>query len=252
MNVFHFSELIFLTFVACTSAGRLSLNAGNYIVEWTHLPVTQEIEFNITAKTTGWVGLGISKENTGMKKLDAFIGGYNNGAPYLKDYYVTFTTTPTADTKQDLTLISSSENNGVTNIRFRRKLDTGDTAQDHAIKDYHSMTTTKPTKDSQQDYTLVSATQTNGSTVVEFKRKLKTGDEKDIEMVPGKSYYIAWAFQSTPGPLGYHGKQLRGYSAVKVVLAGASPTEKPTTTAASVSCSSVVLLWALAAALIVR
>ncbi|KAK3754510.1 hypothetical protein QZH41_019350, partial [Actinostola sp. cb2023] len=423
MNVFHFSELIFLTFVACTFAERLSLNGGNYIVEWTYsVLVRQEIEFNITAKTTGWVGLGITKENTGMKKMDVFIGGYdnNNGSGYLKDYYADGTVKPTADTKQDLTIISASEKNGMTNIRFRRQLDTGDTAQDHAIKpdksyyiawafqstpgplgfvftcsdiqlyniycacacayacvvrfhsditsdyyadgtskpaedsqqdatiisgdesngktkirfkrklvtgdttkdiaiqeltfkngdyslnwkydssssevtfkvtvkgtgwiglgisdtnsgmkamdvvianvsagngqveDYYSTATTKPTKptkDSQQDYTLINATQTNGKTVVVFKRKLKTGDEKDIEIVPGKSYYIAWAFQSTPGPLSYHGNQLRGYSADKVVLAGASSTEKPTTTAASVSCSSVVLLWALAVALIVR
>ena len=88
MNLFHFFELIFLAIVAYTHAyEELSLDGGNYVVEWKHLSATQEIEFIITVTTTGWVGLGISKENTGMKKMDVYIGGYNNGSVYLKVLY---------------------------------------------------------------------------------------------------------------------------------------------------------------------
>lgn len=84
MNFFVLFSSLFLAILSNVESGRLSFGNGNYVVQWTYLPATKEIEFDITAKAYGWVGLGISKENVGMRKLDLAIGGTKNGEGYLK------------------------------------------------------------------------------------------------------------------------------------------------------------------------
>lgn len=70
-----FSAFAFFAVFSTASAGQLSFMGGGYKVEWKHLPATQEIQFNITLNiTAGWYGLGISKENSGMKELDVYVG----------------------------------------------------------------------------------------------------------------------------------------------------------------------------------
>ncbi|KAK3754502.1 hypothetical protein QZH41_007026 [Actinostola sp. cb2023] len=135
MNAFHFSELIFLAIVAYTHASELSMDGGNYVVKWTYMPLTQEIEFDVRAKATGWVGLGITKFNSGMKKMDIIVGGNYQGAmTYLKDYYSTATTKPIKDSQQDYTLISATQTNGKTVVVFKRKLKTGDEKDIEIVK----------------------------------------------------------------------------------------------------------------------
>ena len=80
----RFFYLVVLAIITFASAGQQSFDGGNYVVEWTHLPATQEIQFTLTVNATGWVGLGISKENEDMKKLDVVVGGFNStGHQYL-------------------------------------------------------------------------------------------------------------------------------------------------------------------------
>ena len=85
MGIIRFFGLVFfMSIIAFTSAGKESFDGENFIVEWKVMPASKEIEFNITAKTIGWVGLGITEIGTSMQKLDVIVGGVDNsGKPYL-------------------------------------------------------------------------------------------------------------------------------------------------------------------------
>lgn len=64
--------------------GREVLDSkGRYILEWFVNYKTKMITFKITCKTTGWVGLGLSKDGK-MKNADMMIGGVRfGGQSYL-------------------------------------------------------------------------------------------------------------------------------------------------------------------------
>lgn len=56
---------------------------GSYILEWSYDYKAQVITFNITAKTTGWVGFGLSRDGS-MKEADIVIAVVQaNGPPYI-------------------------------------------------------------------------------------------------------------------------------------------------------------------------
>jgi hypothetical protein len=56
---------------------KLQFNNGNFHLTWSYLSATQEIEFEVRVKSTGYVALGLTKTNYGMQSLDLFIGGVN-------------------------------------------------------------------------------------------------------------------------------------------------------------------------------
>ncbi len=63
--------------------GRKVLDSkGRCVLEWEVDHKTKFITFNITCSTTGWVGLGFSKDGQ-MKKADLVIGGVGSNGPYI-------------------------------------------------------------------------------------------------------------------------------------------------------------------------
>lgn len=56
-------------------ANKLQFNNGNFNLTWRYLPESQEIEYKVRAMTTGYVAVGMTKTNFGMKDLDLFFAG---------------------------------------------------------------------------------------------------------------------------------------------------------------------------------
>lgn len=89
-----------------------------------------EIMMALKAKTTGYIALGIDPEQI-MKGADMIFGYVKDGKVYAEDTYCTGVFGPhPADTAQggamNLQMVGGNEENGVTIIEFKRKLDTGD------------------------------------------------------------------------------------------------------------------------------
>ena len=98
------------------------------LIEWTISG--DEIELQLTAPTTGWVGFGIS-ESGGMIGGDEFVASVDDttGAVTSGDYHSTVQdgTAPILDDCDDWVVISGTQTTESTVIVVRRKLDTGDT-----------------------------------------------------------------------------------------------------------------------------
>ena len=103
----------------------------NYQLHWmfneTH------IMFETVVNTTGYVGLGIS-ESANMFPADVAVMGVAHGKPYIYDGHTLGHSPPVLDKQQDWFLISAAEANGVTTVRFWRKLNTCD-SEDRPILD---------------------------------------------------------------------------------------------------------------------
>lgn len=54
-----------------------------YVIFWKLINNSEEIQFEVHCRTTGWVGLGFSP-NGGMAGSDIVIGWVNNGEAHLK------------------------------------------------------------------------------------------------------------------------------------------------------------------------
>ena len=120
------------------------LDSGtNYTLHWTHDVTGQQTKFAISAKTSGWVALGISR-SSGMSGADiwlgwAYDGTGNTGQVY--DYYADGWGVPTLDAQQDVSPIAfaqsstSSDQDVMTTVEFGRKWDTGNAmgTQDNGI-----------------------------------------------------------------------------------------------------------------------
>ncbi|EDV25401.1 uncharacterized protein TRIADDRAFT_55460 [Trichoplax adhaerens] len=99
----------------------------NYKLDWTFDRFQKTMTFTVRVKTTGWVGFGISPYTGKMPGSDVVIGWVDSsGKAYLQDRYAIGRTLPELDSTQDYKLISGSESNGITTLKFWRKFDTGD------------------------------------------------------------------------------------------------------------------------------
>ncbi|CAL8109980.1 unnamed protein product [Orchesella dallaii] len=106
----------------------------NYLLKWNVSLTEKRIYFEVTAKTTGYIGFGISP-NGGMAGADIFIAGaYQNGSQYSSDRHAEGEFTPIIDTTSDWVLTSASETAPHTTIRFNRLLNTCD-EEDYPITD---------------------------------------------------------------------------------------------------------------------
>ncbi|CAL8109979.1 unnamed protein product [Orchesella dallaii] len=107
----------------------------NYLLKWNVSLTEKRIYFEVTARTTGYIGFGISP-NGGMAGADIFIAGaYQNGSQYSSDRHAEGEFTPTIDSKSDWVLTSASETAPHTTIRFNRLLNTCDDEEDFPITD---------------------------------------------------------------------------------------------------------------------
>lgn len=89
---------------------------------------------SVTAIGTGWVAVGFGRDQY-MPETDVFMAGVlPDGTVYSRDAYAQFRSPPVADASQDVQLLGATESNGVTNISFSRRLNTGD-ASDFDLTD---------------------------------------------------------------------------------------------------------------------
>ncbi|KAM9435521.1 DBH-like monooxygenase protein 2 homolog [Clarias gariepinus] len=96
-------------------------STGNVLLRWGFDLVKDTITFEVTAKTTGWVGLGLSPSG-GMAGSDIFIGGVGPDGMYFTDRNGAGNFMPALDEKQDSKVISLTEANGQTVMKFQRAI----------------------------------------------------------------------------------------------------------------------------------
>ncbi|KAL3871757.1 hypothetical protein ACJMK2_039735 [Sinanodonta woodiana] len=105
---------------------------GNFILFWkfndTH------ITFEVHVKTYGYVGFGLSDSGK-MYPADVVVGWVKDGVTHFKDYHTTAHAPPVLDKQQDWFLLHGEENDFGTVLKFVRKLDTCDEAEDKKIED---------------------------------------------------------------------------------------------------------------------
>ncbi|XP_029436454.1 putative DBH-like monooxygenase protein 2 isoform X2 [Rhinatrema bivittatum] len=99
-------------------------NDGKVRIKWAS--DGSNITIEISANTTGWVGCGFSP-NGGMTGADLIIGGmFPNQSIYFADYHAIGSSRPLKDEKQNYQLISVTENETTTTLRFSRAFRTCD------------------------------------------------------------------------------------------------------------------------------
>ncbi|EFC46657.1 predicted protein [Naegleria gruberi] len=98
------------------------------------------IEMAIVAKTRGWLSIGLDFNKTGMNQADCFIGFFDqeNNLPILYDDWMPGKSIPKNDSifggTNDILQVTGSFVNGVTTLKFIRKVDTGDVLADKPIR----------------------------------------------------------------------------------------------------------------------
>ncbi|XP_053661476.1 MOXD1 homolog 2-like [Anopheles marshallii] len=104
----------------------------NYRLLWS--VGSQEVTFEIQARTLGYVGVGFSRDGT-LVGADIAVGWIDQGHVYLQDRHIRPDSDgePIVDSSQDYTLLLGYENTTHTVIRFKRNLDTCDMKDDFPI-----------------------------------------------------------------------------------------------------------------------
>eukprot|EP01084_Bolivina_argentea_P213885 363148_1 len=114
---------------------------GKYRLYYTPLDNDQQIEIGIEVESIGWIALGIS-ENGQMLNSDIILGWIDDNITYLQNRYTLSTrTTPYFSKDISNDIISSSQINGVTRIRFIRELHPCPSSPDNHEKPLESGTT---------------------------------------------------------------------------------------------------------------
>jgi len=102
------------------------LKPEEYFVEWRVDTVEEYINFTITARTKGYLGLGLSYTG-GMASADIVTAGVDsNGSCYVQDRFARGEMTPEIDEQQDWTCFQGVENATHTQVVIGRKLNTCD------------------------------------------------------------------------------------------------------------------------------
>ncbi|ODN04974.1 DBH-like monooxygenase protein 1 [Orchesella cincta] len=105
---------------------------NRYFLEWNVDWIRKQVLFNVSVATSGWVGIGLSKDGT-MKNADIVIAGVSfNGKPYISDFHTDCDRNLLLDAKQDWRLLGARETLGRTSLQLSRPIDTCD-SDDHPI-----------------------------------------------------------------------------------------------------------------------
>lgn len=108
-----------------------TVEANNYVFWWKIIN-TNEIQIEVHCRSLGWVGFGISPVG-GMTGADITKFWIKDGLIFLFDSYAVANASPRTDTVQNVQWIGGAELNGFTMVKFKRRLDTGDTNHDLPI-----------------------------------------------------------------------------------------------------------------------
>lgn len=109
------------------SDGFYSASAGGVTFKWKYDGA--DIDCKVSAPTLGWVAVGFEPSSM-MLGADIMLGYYSAGAVTMRDDYGSALTSHTPDTSNggtnDILNASGTESAGVTEITFRRAVNTGD------------------------------------------------------------------------------------------------------------------------------
>lgn len=120
-----------LALCAGVQSGSIAVSDGRYISNWS--VDEKHITVEITVETLGYIGWGISF-NQSMIGADLFIAGvYDNNTNYHYDFHGVTNNAPVLDDVDNYELLSASQTSNTTTIRFRRALETGDNEGDKNI-----------------------------------------------------------------------------------------------------------------------
>ncbi|XP_042882375.1 MOXD1 homolog 2-like [Penaeus japonicus] len=104
-------------------------DTGAFVVQWT--PREDSIEFRVTARTTGYIGFGLSSAPR-MDGADIVVGWVHSGKAYLQDRHGRGNVEPSVDEQRDWMLVGGYENDTHTVLIMSRPYNTCD-KQDHVI-----------------------------------------------------------------------------------------------------------------------
>ncbi|XP_039262337.2 uncharacterized protein LOC120338410 isoform X1 [Styela clava] len=91
----------------------------DYLLEWNY--DNESITMRLTAETTSWIGLGLSPKYE-MAGADIIMGGVKHDKGYILDAHALKAGPPIVDESQDVTLLDSSQIDGITSLTIKRKL----------------------------------------------------------------------------------------------------------------------------------
>ncbi|XP_069156757.1 DBH-like monooxygenase protein 1 [Procambarus clarkii] len=103
--------------------------SGAFVVQWT--PREESIEFRVTARTTGYIGFGLSSKPR-MDGADIVVGWVHSGKAYLQDRHGRGNQEPSVDDQRDWMLVGGYENDTHTVLIMSRPYNTCD-KHDHVI-----------------------------------------------------------------------------------------------------------------------
>ena len=98
------------------------------------------LEVRVSAETTGWVGVGFEPSGSQMSGANIILGYVDGSDVILEDHYGSSQTAHTEDTQSNITLISGTEENGVTTLWFTTPYISSDTAHDQPITSGNTVT----------------------------------------------------------------------------------------------------------------
>ncbi|XP_065112368.1 DBH-like monooxygenase protein 2 homolog [Paramisgurnus dabryanus] len=94
-------------------------------LKWGFDEIQGTILFELTVNTSGWIGFGFSP-NGGMFGADIVIGGVGPNGSYFSDRHAVGNSMPVVDQQQNYKLLSLSEFDGKTVMKFQRSMETCD------------------------------------------------------------------------------------------------------------------------------
>jgi len=121
-------QLLAAILLLAPGCGDVNATAGEVLIDGVTLQWNtdaSEIEVTVSAPTTGWIALGIEPLAV-MKDADIIIGYVSDGEVFLRDDWGDGYTSHKSDEElggtDDITLVSGSEEDGITEISFTRLL----------------------------------------------------------------------------------------------------------------------------------
>ncbi|XP_056620191.1 DBH-like monooxygenase protein 2 homolog isoform X2 [Triplophysa dalaica] len=90
-------------------------------LRWGFDEVRDTILFELTVNTSGWVGFGFSPKG-GMNKADIVLGGVGQNGTFFTDYHAVGNSMPVVDKQQDYKLLSLTQSDGQTVMKFQRSI----------------------------------------------------------------------------------------------------------------------------------
>ncbi|XP_042584940.1 DBH-like monooxygenase protein 2 homolog isoform X1 [Cyprinus carpio] len=94
-------------------------------LKWGFDEIKGTILFELTINTNGWVGFGFSPKG-GMTGADVVIGGVGPDGSYFTDRHAGGNSMPVVDQQQNYKLLSLTESDGKTVMKFQRSIDSCD------------------------------------------------------------------------------------------------------------------------------